>query len=119
MKYNIDKKLLWNISKSVFIARSRIGLTQKELAKKVGTEQSGIARLENSTHFPSLRFISKVAHALDQDIVFKFTPKDSNDIRFRFLKDDSNISKQFQLKSSLGSNYSISIPYNQFHVHLN
>ena len=41
------------------------GLTQKELAKRVGTKQSSIARLESGTYNPSLNFLKKVTHALD------------------------------------------------------
>lgn len=41
------------------------GLTQLELAKRVGTKQSAIARLESGTYNPSLNFLKKVTDALD------------------------------------------------------
>lgn len=41
------------------------GLTQKELARRVGTKQSSIARLESGTYNPSLDFLRKVTNALD------------------------------------------------------
>lgn len=49
------------------IARLRMqrGLTQKELAKLVGTRQSSIARLESGKQPPSLSFLHKVVEALD------------------------------------------------------
>ncbi len=40
------------------------GLTQKELAKKIGTKQSAISRLESGTYNPSLSFLQKVGEAL-------------------------------------------------------
>jgi len=40
------------------------GLTQKELAKKIGTKQSAISRLESGTYNPSLSFLRKVGEAL-------------------------------------------------------
>ncbi len=49
------------------IARLRIlrGLTQAQLAKKVGTKQPSIARLENGSSLPSISFLTKLADALD------------------------------------------------------
>ena len=44
------------------------GLTQKELAKRVGTKQSSIARLESGTYNPSLDFLKKVTYALDAQL---------------------------------------------------
>lgn len=41
------------------------GFTQKKLAKRIGTKQSAIARLESGTYNPSLDFLKKVTHALD------------------------------------------------------
>ncbi len=41
------------------------GFTQKELARRIGTKQSAIARLESGTYNPSLDFLKKVTHALD------------------------------------------------------
>ncbi len=48
------------------IIRKRIsnGFTQAELAKKIGTKQSAIARLESGNYNPSILFLKKVAKAL-------------------------------------------------------
>jgi predicted transcriptional regulator len=60
------------------IARLRIlqGLTQEELAEKVGTRQPSIARLESGRSMPSLSFLEKIADALDAKIEIKVTPKE-------------------------------------------
>jgi transcriptional regulator with XRE-family HTH domain len=48
-------------------ARSAAGLTQSEIAKRIGTTQSAIARLESGSgkHLPSLGTLQKYARALD------------------------------------------------------
>lgn len=48
------------IGEQVAYHRHTYGLTQAELAKKVGTTQSSIARLENGKTLPTLRFLEKV-----------------------------------------------------------
>lgn len=49
------------------VARLRMlrGLTQKELAERLGTQQSSIARLESGKAMPSLSFLARIAEALD------------------------------------------------------
>lgn len=41
------------------------GVTQKELAEKIGSKQSAISRLESGSYNPSVAFLRKVARALD------------------------------------------------------
>lgn len=50
-----------------FIIEKRLqhGLTQAELARKIGTKQSAIARLESGTSNPTVGFLEKIAKALD------------------------------------------------------
>ena len=56
------------------IARLRIeqGLTQAELAERVGTKQPSIARLESGKHEPSLDLLGRVAAALGQWLEIRF-----------------------------------------------
>lgn len=56
--------LAFEIGLNVFETRIKRGMTQKELARKVGTKQPSIARLENGSSPPSLLFLEKVAKAL-------------------------------------------------------
>lgn len=44
------------------------GLTQKELAQKIGTKQSAISRFESGTYNPTLSFLEKIANALGRKV---------------------------------------------------
>ncbi|MEW6154537.1 MAG: helix-turn-helix transcriptional regulator [Actinomycetota bacterium] len=48
--------------------REARGLSQRELAERVGTTQSAIARLEGGTISPSLPTLDKIAEALDAEL---------------------------------------------------
>ncbi len=52
------------------------GLTQEELAQRVGTKQSSISRLERASIKPSLSFLQRVAEALDAQLVVRLIPKE-------------------------------------------
>ncbi len=52
-------------------ARIKKGLTQEELAKRVGTKQSAIARLESGNANPSITFLEKVTKAVGSDLVIQ------------------------------------------------
>ena len=51
-------------------ARKEIGLTQQELAERIGTKQSNISRLESGDYNLSLDFIIKTAQGLGKEIHF-------------------------------------------------
>ncbi|MDP3995481.1 MAG: helix-turn-helix transcriptional regulator [bacterium] len=44
--------------------RLKRGMTQAQLARRIGTKQSAIARLESGTYNPTLSFLRKVTGAL-------------------------------------------------------
>ena len=51
-------------------AREEKNMTQKQLAEKIGTRQSNIARLESGNYNPSFQFLQRVAKALDKKLTF-------------------------------------------------
>lgn len=57
--------LPFEIAESIIDARIKKGMTQKELAKKTRTKQSGIARLESGKNYPSFKSLEKIAKILD------------------------------------------------------
>ena len=66
-------KILYDIKREIIKLRLEQGISQKELAEKVGTRQSAISRLESGEYNPSIEFLSKVAHALGKElnVIFK------------------------------------------------
>lgn len=57
-------ELEFSIIEQVIKKRLEKGLSQKQLAEKIGTKQSAIARLEGGTSNPSVAFLEKVSKAL-------------------------------------------------------
>ena len=58
------------------VARLRIlrGLTQQQLAERVGTRQPSIARLESGRGEPKLGFLKRVAGALGEKVEVRIVP---------------------------------------------
>lgn len=52
-------------------ARIKKGLTQAQLAKKMGTKQSAIARVGGGNSNPSVAFLEKLTRALDSKLIIQ------------------------------------------------
>lgn len=63
---------IYEIKKQIIKLRIEQGLSQKELADKIGTRQSAISRLENDDYNPSVDFLNKVADALGKKLEVRF-----------------------------------------------
>lgn len=64
----LKQDLSFEIAESIINARIKMGITQKELAKKLKTKQSGIARLESGRNYPSFKTLEKIAEILGVNI---------------------------------------------------
>ncbi|MEH2175768.1 helix-turn-helix domain-containing protein [Nostoc sp.] len=63
------------VAQLIYEARTKAGLTQKQLAELVGTKQPVIARLEDADYEGhSLSILQKIAQALNQRVVIHLTP---------------------------------------------
>lgn len=67
----------FQVARQVIALRLQRGLTQKELAERIGTKQSGISRLESMDQLPSLSFLKRVAEALDAQLQIQLVPKEA------------------------------------------
>ena len=54
----------WQIIRLILSARIKKSVTQKELARRVGTTQSAIARFESGAVNPTLDFAARISAAL-------------------------------------------------------
>lgn len=53
-------------------SRKEAGLTQKELAERMGTAQANISRFENGNANPSLEFLQKMASCMGKRLRVSF-----------------------------------------------
>ncbi|MDX6437955.1 MAG: hypothetical protein QOF45_538 [Gaiellaceae bacterium] len=56
--------------------RGALGLSQRELANRVGTTQSAIARLESGGRPPRIDTLLRIADALDCDLHVELRPRE-------------------------------------------
>jgi predicted transcriptional regulator len=62
------------IVQELIAARMRAGLTQSDIAQRMGTTQSVIARLEGGRRTPSMNTVQRYANAAGCRAVFRLEP---------------------------------------------
>ena len=65
------------IIQTIINARINAGLTQKQLSKLTGINQSDISKLENGEANPSLKTLKRLAAATNTSLNIEFTPLDA------------------------------------------
>ena len=66
------------VAQLIYDARTRAGLTQKELAERIGTKQPTIARLEDADYDGhSLGMLRRIAKALQLRVEIRLIPKEA------------------------------------------
>jgi ribosome-binding protein aMBF1 (putative translation factor) len=60
------------LSRLVIKHRAALGISQAELAKRVGTSHSAISRIESGRHKTSVETLQRLAHALGVRLVLGF-----------------------------------------------
>jgi ribosome-binding protein aMBF1 (putative translation factor) len=63
------------LASALIEARKRAGLTQEELAARMGTKQTVIARLESGRVMPSTRTLKRLANATGSQLKISFEPR--------------------------------------------
>jgi ribosome-binding protein aMBF1 (putative translation factor) len=59
-----DLEIEYALYETIMRKRVQEGLTQKELAKRMGTKQTAISRFESGKYNPTLSFLKKLTKAL-------------------------------------------------------
>lgn len=68
-----------DIAKQIYDLRKQAGLTQKQLADRVGTKQSVICRLEDADYGrQSLRMLQRIAEAMHCKVKVHIVPDDTS-----------------------------------------
>ena len=77
-KYRVEYEALeekFTLIEALLDARARAGLTQEQLAQRMGTTQAVIARLEGGGTMPSTRTLQRYAAATDCWLKISLEPK--------------------------------------------
>jgi predicted transcriptional regulator len=61
-----------DIARAIALARTNAGVTQLELAKRMGTTQTAIARLESGRLAPKTSTLQRFADAIERRLVIDF-----------------------------------------------
>ncbi len=69
----LEEEFAW--ASAVIDARNRAGLTQQALARKMGTSQPVVARLESGRTRPSMRTLERLAAATGSRLLISFEPR--------------------------------------------
>jgi DNA-binding XRE family transcriptional regulator len=64
------------VARAVIRLRVDYGLTQDDLARRVGTTKSAISRLESGQHSPNIATLQKVARAFGRSVRISFADMD-------------------------------------------
>lgn len=74
---NIDQNEMDAIDGLAYLVAERInrGISQKELAEKIGMKQPQLAKIENLTSIPSLTTLRRYAEGLGLTVTLTFKPK--------------------------------------------
>ncbi|MFA5770540.1 MAG: helix-turn-helix transcriptional regulator [Patescibacteria group bacterium] len=71
-KLNDKNELQFQLIRSLINARLKKKLSQKELAKRIGSKQPVISRLENMESHPTLSLLERISFALDTKLHIYF-----------------------------------------------
>ena len=70
-----DQEAEFSLVKTMIQARMNAGLTQEQVAERMGTTQSAIARIESGKTLPSMKTLTRYAKVLNMRPDVRFVPQ--------------------------------------------
>lgn len=107
---------LYRLAGRVLLLRKQRGLTQKELAEKVGTTQAVVSRLESASVKPSIETVLKFAEALDAVLDFRLTPIEDARRKSENLRKNSSVYEYINLSDKPKKSLENSIRYQRTNI---
>ncbi len=74
-----ELKVLLDLADEVLDLRLERGWSQSELARRAGTRQANISRVESGLANPTVKFLQKLAQAFDTELVVRLRPRQSEE----------------------------------------
>lgn len=68
IEYDIELE----VRELIINTRTKLGITQKQLAEKSGVSQSNISKIENGTYKPSITILKRIADAFEKRLIIEF-----------------------------------------------
>jgi len=83
-----ESEVEYLIARNIINFRKKRGLTQKQLAVALGTQQSVVSRIENGEHNLSIESIKSIAHVLGTDVatIVSKPQKDPRRAHYKLVK---------------------------------
>lgn len=95
-------------SEKIKNSRLQAGLTQKELAKRLGTSQQNIAQYESGKRIPKIETLQKIANALNVSVN---ELRSDNEIMLEKLNENISVAMDSLKKEITFLNYLLSLGY--------
>ena len=88
------------LGKQVYMLRAALGISQEQLATKMGTGQRAIVRLEKEEGDPQVSTLKRIAESLNCELLIRFIPK--MDLK-KLLKEKAKSKAEKLVKMSMAS----------------
>ena len=70
-----DQEAYYHVQRTLILARLSQELSQKDLSIRSGIDQGNISKIENGEGNPTIKVLSRIAKALDMELIIQFVPK--------------------------------------------